>query len=92
MKFHHGPSFTLVIRFIPGTFHFLTEPGMFCCGNNDDDDNNDDETFAKIVKIDSNNSIRQKTRTRKPRYKSRRRILIPGNLTKQQLETIEVHT
>ena len=23
--------FTIVIHFIPGTFHFLTEPGLFCC-------------------------------------------------------------
>ena len=22
---------TVVIHFIPGTFHFLTEPGIFCC-------------------------------------------------------------
>ena len=22
---------TVVIDFIPGTFHFLTEPGIFCC-------------------------------------------------------------
>ena len=24
-------GFTVVIHFIPGTFHFLTEPGFFCC-------------------------------------------------------------
>ena len=23
--------YTVVIHFIPGTFHFLTEPGIFCC-------------------------------------------------------------
>ena len=23
----------MVILFIPGTFHFLTEPGIFCCAN-----------------------------------------------------------
>ena len=23
--------FTVVIEFLPGTFHFLTEPGIFCC-------------------------------------------------------------
>ena len=23
--------FTVVIHFLPGTFHFLTEPGIFCC-------------------------------------------------------------
>ena len=37
-EIHHGPSltrffliwcFTGVIHFIPGTFHFLTEPGIF---------------------------------------------------------------
>ena len=24
---------TVVIHFVPGNFHFLTEPGFFCCGN-----------------------------------------------------------
>ena len=24
-------GFTVVIHFIPGAFHFLTEPGIFCC-------------------------------------------------------------
>ena len=28
--------FTVVIQFIPGTFHFLTEPGFFCCVNLDE--------------------------------------------------------
>ena len=22
---------TVVMLFVPGTFHFLTEPGIFCC-------------------------------------------------------------